>query len=811
VAQAEAEKDQLQAMQVENKTIAASFGEERAGWLAAATDEWQGLIDSGTLREISQEQLRELRRTSTHVDVLPGKVVCTTKHKGDGLDRRKKVRLTVCGNLAAEQDLPCSTHNIDAASMRVLLALAAGFGFWVGALDITAAFLNANLPPSAWPTVLRSPSLMSSLGVTEPGALAFVQKALYGLKASPRAWAKHRDRLVKECTWQDPYDSSIWLVVKQSEIDPSIWAIVEKETLAVRGYFGVYVDDYLVAAPRPILDSFFAQIQGMWKTGKVEVIGPEGGSLVFLSQKLTYDKGIMTITQESYVETVLKNFGLAECRPSKTPCEANEKEDGAEVVGTAEEITTAQKMVGSIIWISTHSRPDVSYATSRAAATIKRNPVLAAQRAKRILRYLSGTKTFGLRYEPFQDADYIPTKNADVVENALESRALDEDRPTHQRLQVRTFGDASFAPAGKESHGGACCFVGRSLVAWRSSRQTLITESTAESELVAMAQCSVIGGGIVALIQSLFIDAMNNNYSDNRAALSIIGGTCGWKSRHFSIKGAALRQRVARGEETLSHKGTRDQTADVMTKALPIELLALMRRLMNMVDDGASPNDYDENEADLDESYLIASESNPLMAMRIGFPNEAAQFSSIEEEFDDLDGAEQLEQSVEIDSRSAFSFIKALTAVITAFHQPPMQKSYEEEAPFKKKKKFRQAEEDDDVEGDNDAQKEKTPKPLEMTTTTFECDCSSTAAAAAATSAVTTAAMIFGGHKLRQRCCHRRRPVAATLVAEAANQSQCSYNRVQGRFHYLGTHNNDAMQHYGIPYPRQRSDEVDDE
>ena len=60
--------------------------------------------------------------------------------------------------------------------------------------------------------------------------------------------------------------------------------------------------------------------------------------------------------------------------------------------------------------------------------------------------------------------------------------------------------DSSYAPDGGRSHGGAVVFWAGAPVAWRSSRQTLITTSSAETELLEASEGTTLMASIDALL-----------------------------------------------------------------------------------------------------------------------------------------------------------------------------------------------------------------------------------------------------------------------------------------------------------------------
>ena len=60
--------------------------------------------------------------------------------------------------------------------------------------------------------------------------------------------------------------------------------------------------------------------------------------------------------------------------------------------------------------------------------------------------------------------------------------------------------DAAFAPQGSRSHGGWVVMFGGIPIAWRSSRQSMITPSTAESELPSMLDGAVAAKGVECIL-----------------------------------------------------------------------------------------------------------------------------------------------------------------------------------------------------------------------------------------------------------------------------------------------------------------------
>ena len=76
-----------------------------------------------------------------------------------------------------------------------------------------------------------------------------------------------------------------------------------------------------------------------------------------------------------------------------------ELEDEKEENVSINDIRLAQKLAGSLIWLSTRTRPDIAYAQHRISSLAVRAPKKALAEGKRVLRYLNGTSNCALRYQ----------------------------------------------------------------------------------------------------------------------------------------------------------------------------------------------------------------------------------------------------------------------------------------------------------------------------------------------------------------------------------------------------------------------------
>ena len=200
-----------------------------------------------------------------------------------------------------------------------------------------------------------------------------------------------------------------------------------------------------------------------------------------------------------------------------------------------------QKRVGELMWLASRTRPDIQYAVSIMASRVTRVPELVNQLGVRLLDYLNETIDYRLTFKGFGRSDVI-----------------------------EVYTDSSFSPSSGRSHGAVGIFYLNSPITWRSSRQQLMTLSTAEYELIEGIEDTLMGYSVKDLIMELCgANPGIELHIDNQAALSLLQGSSGsWRTRHLRLRSAWIRERVAAGEVTARHVPGEFQRADLGTKPL---------------------------------------------------------------------------------------------------------------------------------------------------------------------------------------------------------------------------------------------------
>jgi hypothetical protein len=122
--------------------------------------------------------------------------------------------------------------------------------------------------------------------------------------------------------------------------------------------------------------------------------------------------GAFVLSQRQELLNVLQRFGIEDCMPCATPCVPKKTIDEA---STDMSYTTFpyREAVGSLLYLSTHTRPDISFMVGmlvRAMAAPSFQDVVAV---KRLVRYLYGTRDYGLALVGTRDSTLFAYSDAD--------------------------------------------------------------------------------------------------------------------------------------------------------------------------------------------------------------------------------------------------------------------------------------------------------------------------------------------------------------------------------------------------------------
>ena len=497
------------------------------------------------------------------VQKLPMKFVFTVKPNDKAVfaDRstwyKRKARLVICGNMATDEGHQVYTETAPAEAVRATLAMASKYKWYVAILDVVAAFLRTPLgrSPTDPVVVAQPPRLLEAMGISVKMELWGLVRALYGLREAPMLWGSYRDDTLRGL------HHSSGLVWSQGKAITSWWTVKDCNGVTT-AIVVVYVDDFMICGPREIVEEISEVIQQKWETSELTVLGPEH-SIRFLGMELqrsTETAEEIHVFQQGYIQELLRLHGVKNVWLDKVPITkelAIIPDDPCDE--GPESIRAAQQLTGEVLWVSQRTRPDLSYTTCVMASLCTRRP---SQTIK------IGLKTLGYLQRTINHKLVISWKSQGLM----------------------MFSDASFAPQGDRSHSGWLITYGGVPLAWRSSRQNMITLSTAECELLALLEGAVATKSTEALLADIGERVESRTIAtDSTSALSISTGSSSWRTRHLRIKAGWLQEQINAGIFTVIHWPGERQPADLLTKALSSARMEALLWWWNIGERGRNP------------------------------------------------------------------------------------------------------------------------------------------------------------------------------------------------------------------------------
>ena len=356
------------------------------------------------------------------------------------------------------------------------------------------------------------------------GKYVDLEKALYGLKQSGLLW---NDLLINKLVSVHS--------MEQCMTDPCVFHLIREGKLVL--ILAVHVDDMAVAGTRVEVNKLLVTLNKDFETNDV------GELSFFTGCTITQDteKGLTSISQKTFIETLARRFDVTTTSPyPASPC-ANL---GARVEGESGGTWPYKEAVGGLIWLVVMSRPDITNAV-RAVSRHSNNPAERHWKAVlQIIRYLLGTKDLSITFKWGSGLDISVFEDANYAEKADDRRSVS----------------------------GVAVTVGKPFVSWFSSTQKIVTLSTTEVEYVALGD-GVKEALFVKVVLSFIIPSISDNcikvFVDNHGATSLANNPLSSAStKHINMRFHFIRELTRSKTISVSYVPTKEQRADILTKAL---------------------------------------------------------------------------------------------------------------------------------------------------------------------------------------------------------------------------------------------------
>ncbi|KAJ1530147.1 hypothetical protein ONE63_005078 [Megalurothrips usitatus] len=409
-------------------------------------------------------------------------------------------------------------------SLRILFSTAVNFNLKIAHLDVKTAFLHGELSEEVY---VAQPDAPTDLTVPESTHLVCrLRKAVYGLKQAARSWYLKADHLLRK----EGYSNT--------EQEPCIYTKTSGIAVTI---VALYVDDFYLFYKEERVK--IELIEALRRFIVLKDLG-EARSCLGMRIERDWAKGTLKLHQEEYTNSILKEFGMENCEGRPVPLEHKMKLWDFEMGYEGD--FKYQKLIGSLLYLSTNTRPDISYAVSFLSQFNSCYTSTHWDLAKAVLSYLKLKPHFGLNYSKCAKPSF----------------------------SLVGYSDADWAgnPTDYKSYTGFCFTLDGNLVSWESRKQRCTAQSTAESESIALAEATKQSLYLGQLVDSLFDCGvqMVTLFCDNQSAITLATSENYFKARskHYGCRIQLARDCLKEGLIELIYVGSKSNHADIFTKAL---------------------------------------------------------------------------------------------------------------------------------------------------------------------------------------------------------------------------------------------------
>ncbi|XP_068309693.1 uncharacterized mitochondrial protein AtMg00810-like [Pyrus communis] len=353
---------------------------------------------------------------------------------------------------------------------------------------------------------------------------------------------------IEPSTYKSALKVPVWYSAIQEKIvalhSQDTWSLVDlppNKNLFVK-YVGagivillLYVDDIIITgSAAATIQQVIAQLT---KEFELKDLGPLH---FFLGIQITRTASGLFLSQEKYIQDLLKKSDMLDSKPAVTPCLPYNwllKDDGQPFNNPS----LYKNIVGALQYL-VFTRPDIVFSVHQVSQFMQVPMIYHFTAVKRILRYLKGSLTHGIRYSSGE-------------------------------LILKAFSDADWArnPNDRWSTTGLVVFLGNNPIAWSSKKQQTVSRSSTEAEYRALSSTAAELDWVQQLLTFLKIQLESTPvlFCDNMSAIALsFNPVQHQRTKHIEVDVHFVREQVAHKNLLVQFVSSSEQFADILTKGL---------------------------------------------------------------------------------------------------------------------------------------------------------------------------------------------------------------------------------------------------
>ena len=358
------------------------------------------------------------------------------------------------------------------------------------------------------------------------------------MRESPRAWYECFDTYIKKLGFNR--SESDYCLYMLHEKDETIFLILFVDDLLICGKNGNRIEEIKINLSKRF---------SMKDLGEIKI---------YLGINIDYNckKGIMKLDQSAYIESLAQKYNITDARLYCTPMEQNLSLESAQAPSND---IKYRNLIGALLYISTGTRPDVSYSVNYLSRFQNSYNETHYKYALRVLKYLYKTKDLKLTYgrsmkneilDCYVDADWAGDK---------------VDRKSTTEFIIRFFGNVIY---------------------WKSRKQGSVTKSSTAAEYIALSESVSEIKFITNLLKEfrIKIEKPVKIYEDNSGAIAIAKfGNLTKNSKYIEIHYHFINECYERKIIKIVKVDSENNVADILTKALGRVIFEAFRNTLKLI------------------------------------------------------------------------------------------------------------------------------------------------------------------------------------------------------------------------------------
>lgn len=269
----------------------------------------------------------------------------------------------------------------------------------------------------------------------------------------------------------------------------------------------------------------------------------------YLGIEINYDLEGQTLKlyQTKYIDKLLARFNMKDANTCTTPMDNRVKFEINNSQASKGDIKWFQAAIGGLLFLMLATRPDIAYCVITLARYASNPSIEHIMAVKRVFRYLKGTRYLGIVYS--------------------KQKKLND-------LNIIGYCDADYAGdiASAKSTSGYIFYIANAPFMWKSKLQSIIAQSSTESEYIAINLAAKEAVFIINLMTELGFYKEGYKlpiYTDNSGALQLAKNPVFHeRTKHIAVRYHYIRDLINNGIIELIYIPTEDQKADGLTKPL---------------------------------------------------------------------------------------------------------------------------------------------------------------------------------------------------------------------------------------------------